>query len=89
MATSIAFVPPDSSLDPTDERKRDTAQAVCIGKCMEPVPEAFRGGEVCTLYLEGQATSGRGELQGGQSRTVRSTELHEKGQVNRRGGLGR
>lgn len=88
MATSLAFVPTDFSLDPTDEREGDTAQAVCIGKCVEPVPEAFRGGEVCTLYLEGQAASGKGEVQGGQSRTVRSAELHEKGRSTG-GGFGR
>lgn len=56
-----------------------------IGECVEPVPEAFRGGEVCTLYLEGQAAPGREDVQGGQGRTVRSAELHEKGRVNRRG----
>lgn len=56
-----------------------------IGKCVEPVPEAFRGGEVCMLYLEGQAAPGREDVQAGQDRTVRSTELHEKGRVNRQG----
>lgn len=56
-----------------------------IGKCVEPVPEAFRGGEVCTLYLEGQAAPGREDVQAGQDRTVCSTELHEKGRVNRQG----
>ena len=55
MATSLAFVLTDSSLDLTNEREGDTAQAVFIDKCVEPVPEAFRGVEVCTLYLEGQA----------------------------------
>lgn len=55
MATSLAFVLTDSSLDLTDECEGDTAQAVFIDKCVEPVPEAFRGGEVCMLYLDGQA----------------------------------